>query len=209
MSNSQESKETPKKNSIHFHYKIHEIVLTFVLSGILGVIFFVWTYAYEALSPILKPLGLSGLNVGIWMIGGIIPALIIKKPGIAFIGEVFASFIEIWITKWGLTAIVWGVVQGIGAELIFLLFLYKKWDSVTALLSGLSASLFSFALDFYFSQYFKLKFTFNLIQASAYAISGIIEGGLLSYLLVKGLFKTGALNRFKTEKISEIDNHFN
>lgn len=182
--------------SLFSNYKLDEIVLLFVLSSIIGFVFFLWTYAYEFLSTFLKPLGLSGLNVGIWMIGGILPAFIIRKPGAALFGEIIAAFVEGWITKWGLTAVIWGFVQGLGAELVFAIFLYKKWNLFVCILAGAISCLFSFILDFFYSKYYTLTLKFNLIQLSTYIISGIIEAGLISYLLFELLRKSGIINKY-------------
>ncbi|MCX8058446.1 MAG: ECF transporter S component [Spirochaetes bacterium] len=177
-------------------YKIDEIILLFVLSSIIGFVFFLWTYAYDFLSVFLKPLGLSGLNVGIWMIGGILPAFIIRKPGAALIGEVIAAFIEGWITKWGISAVIWGFVQGVGAELVFAIFLYKKWNLLTSIIAGLISCIFSFFLDFFYSKYYTLTIKFNLLQLFSYCLSGIVEAGIISYILFELLRKSGIINKY-------------
>jgi len=185
-----------KNFKLNTGYRIDEIVLLFVLSTVIGLIFFLWTYAYDFFKVFLKPLGLSGLNVGIWMIGGILPALIIRKPGAALIGEVIAAFVEGWITKWGITAVLWGFVQGLGAELVFLIFLYIKWNLLTSILAGLLSCIFSFILDFFYSKYYTLTLKFNILQFISYSISGIIEAGVVSYVLFNLLKRSGVINKY-------------
>lgn len=187
-------------DSPKFQLKINEIILTFVLSGIVGILFWVWTFVWEFFSPFLKAVGANYLFVGFWMIGGLIPAFIIRKPGIAFIGEVFAAFIELLITQWGLSAIIWGVVQGIAAEVAFSIFLYKKWNFFTIEIAGMFSTLASYALDFFYSKYYALSSTIILVQIICAAISGLVLAGGLSYFLTIALKNTGVLSRYKIAK---------
>lgn len=187
--------ETSKKG-----LQINEIILTFVLSGIIGILFWVWTFVWYLFSPLLKSVGANYLLVGFWMVGGLIPAFIIQKPGVALIGEIFAAFIELLITQWGLTAILWGVVQGIAAEFVFLIFSYKKWNFFTVELAGLLSTLSSYILDFFYSKYSSLSTKIIIIQIICAAISGLILAGGLTYYLTKALKNTGILSRYAIGK---------
>ena len=113
---------------------IFEIVLTTVLAVALGVAFWGWTFVYEIAKPFLKVSGLSYSVAGFWIFASVFLSQIIRKPGIAIIASVIAAFIESLLTHWGIMSVLWGLVQGLGAEVIFFLFFYKKWDLVMGLI---------------------------------------------------------------------------
>ena len=107
---------------------IFEIVLTTVVAVALGVAFWGWTFVYEVFKPFLKLYGLSYFTAGFWIFASVFLSQIIRKPGIAIAASVIAAFVEGVLTHWGLMSMVWGLVQGVGAEIVFLFFFYKKWD---------------------------------------------------------------------------------
>ncbi len=72
--------------------------------------------------------GLGGIAVGIWLLGGVVGGLIIRKPGAALLVELIAAIVSALIGNvWGITTIFSGLAQGLGAELIFLAFLYLRF----------------------------------------------------------------------------------
>ena len=101
---------------------IFEIVLTMVLAVALGVASWGWTFIYEIAKPFLKVSGLSYSVAGFWILSAIFLSYIIRKPGVAIIASIVAAFVESLLTHWGLMSVLWGFVQGFGAEIIFLIF---------------------------------------------------------------------------------------
>ena len=179
---------------------IFEIVLTTVLAVALGVAFWGWTFVYEIAKPFLKVSGLSYSVAGFWIFASVFLSQIIRKPGIAIIASVIAAFIESLLTHWGIMSVLWGLVQGLGAEVIFFLFFYKKWDlKVLLLAAGLSA-VFSYGLDFFLYNYKDLSLNFNLIQVISFVISSMIFAGYLSNVVSKRLLRLGLLDQFLISK---------
>ena len=103
-----------------------EFVLTLVLATALGVAFWGWTFVYDLAKPFLKISGLSYLVAGFWILASILVPYIIRKPSIALIASIMAAFVESMLTHWGLMSVVWGLVQGLGAEIVFFIFGYRK-----------------------------------------------------------------------------------
>jgi len=126
---------------------------------------------------------------------------IVRRPGAALVGEVLAAALESLITSWGLTALLWGAVQGVGAELVFLLFRYRRFDALTLILAGALSGLFSWGLDFVYSSYWTLTPWVWLVQIVAVLVSGIVLAGLLSLVLGKALIKTGVLRNLLPEEV--------
>jgi energy-coupling factor transport system substrate-specific component len=183
---------------------IFEIVLTLVLAVALGVAFWGWTFVYDLAKPFLKVAGLSYLVAGLWILASILIPYIVRKPSIAIIASVMAAFIESLLTHWGLMSIMWGLVQGLGAEIIFLIFGYRKWNLAVLILAATLSSFFSYALDYFLYDYRALALGFNLIQLFSFIVSSIFLAGVLSFLLGKRLVRLGILDQFLIAKDHDV-----
>ena len=71
--------------------------------------------------------------VGVWLIAGVVGALVIRKPGAALFVETVAAIVSALLgAQWGVITIVYGVVQGLAVELVFAAFLYRRWRLAVA-----------------------------------------------------------------------------
>ncbi|MDK4248876.1 ECF transporter S component [Corynebacterium pseudodiphtheriticum] len=176
-----------------------DIVIVAILGVATGFIFVVWNnigYAWFTAMDNLTP-GLGGLAVGIWLLGGVLGGLIIRKPGAAIFVEVFAASVSAALgSQWGPETLYSGLAQGLGAELIFLIFAYRKFNIVVATLSGIGAGVGAWTLELFLSPNLAKSLEFNIIYLVCVAISGAILAGILGFSLMKSLAKTGALDRF-------------
>lgn len=176
-----------------------DIVIVAILGVATGFIFVVWNnigYAWFTAMDNLTP-GLGGLAVGIWLLGGVLGGLIIRKPGAAIFVEVFAASVSAALgSQWGPETLYSGLAQGLGAELIFLIFAYRKFNIVVATLSGIGAGVGAWTLELFLSPNLAKSLEFNIIYLVCVAISGAILAGVLGFSLMKSLAKTGALDRF-------------
>lgn len=177
------------KNSL-FSWKLNEIVVLVVLSIAIGVLFWAWTLV-SALAKPLSAIGLDYLLAGVWFVGGTLVAFLIRRPGAALAGELIAAILEGFITQWGITAAIWGLAQGLGVELVFAVTGYKKWNRSTMILAALVSSLFSYALDFFYSQYWTLQAWVWPIQIVSVSVGGIFWAGILAYAIGRGIIRTG------------------
>ena len=176
-------------------WRPRDIVLASVLGVAAGGLFALWNIAHV---PLLEPLGallpgFQALGHGVWLIGGVLTALVVRRPGAALYGEILASTVSALIgSQWGVLTLVYGAVQGFGAELIFALFAYRAWGYGAALLAGAGSGIAMAALDLtiFYAGATPLFFT---IYASASIISGVILAGWGSALLRSALVKAGAL----------------
>lgn len=173
-------------------WKLNEIVVLVVLSVAVGVLFWGWTFVDALFSAPLEPFGLNYILAGVWFIGGTLIPFLIRKPGSALAGEVLAAVVEGFITHWGITAGIWGFVQGLGAEAVFLATGYRKWNLKTMLAAGALSGFFSYILDFFYRQYWTLKIWVLGVQLVCAVAGGMLWAGLVGYALAKGIIKTGA-----------------
>ena len=181
---------------------IFEIVLTTVVAVALGISFWGWTFIYEIAKPFLKVSGLSYLAAGFWIFASVFLSQIVRKPGIAIIASIIAAFVESLLTHWGIMSVLWGIVQGVGAELVFMFFLYKKWDLKVLILAAAVSATFSYVLDFCLYDYKNLSLGFNLVQLISFIISSVFLAGVLSDITSKRLAKLGLLDQFLIAKNS-------
>ena len=180
--------------------KITEIVFIAIVSAALGVFWWAYTFVYDVFKPVLEPLGMKYLLAGIWLMGAVFFPYIIRKPGSAILGELVAAFIQGFIARWGITSLLWGIVQGVPVEIFFLFLGYKKWNLVYLLIAGIISAFFSYLLDYFWYKYGVYSLQFNLMQMSGYLISGAVLAGFFSKWLADNLKKTGALNQFEIAK---------
>lgn len=181
-----------------FRWRVVDIVVASVIGVASGVLFWLWGLAWPGLDGVLSITpGLSGLLAGGWLFAGVLGGLVIRKPGAALYAEVVAAVVSMAIgTQWGPTTLIWGIVQGLAVELGFALFLYGSWRLGTALLAGGLAGVAVGLLDTTFTSVAALAFEARLIYFASAVVSGVVIAGLVSWLVVRALAATGALDRF-------------
>jgi len=191
-----------------FRWRVVDIVVAAVLGVAIGLLFWgwntvggVWFTAMDAVTP-----GLGGIAVGIWLIGGVIGGLVIRKPGAALLVELIAAIVSALIGNvWGVTTIFSGLAQGLGAELIFLAFLYLRFTLPVAMLAGVGAGIGAWVLELFLSGNLAKSLEFNLIYLGTLVVSGALLAGLVGWLLVRALAATGALSRFAAGREARRD----
>lgn len=182
-------------------WRVVDIVVAAVLGVAIGLIFWAWNtigYAWFTAMDALTP-GLGGIAVGIWLLGGVVGGLVIRKPGAAILVEVLAAVVSMLIGNiWGVSTVLEGLAQGIGAELIFAIFLYRRFTLPVALLAGAASGLAAWVFELFYGSSPNIQKTleFNLIYLGTILVSGVVLAGLVGWLLVRALAATGALNRF-------------
>lgn len=179
-------------------WRVVDIVVASVLAVAAGLVFVFWNIASNPLTaPLTAALpGLQALAGGGWLFAGVLTGLVIRKPGAALYGEVVAATVSALVgNQWGVLTIESGLVQGLGAELVFAIFLYRRWNLPVAVLAGAVAGL-ALAVNDLILWYPGSAATFSAIYTVSAIISGAVIAGVLSWYVVKALAKTGALSRF-------------
>lgn len=179
-------------------WRVVDIVVAAVLGVACGLILWAWNgpgYAWYGTMDAITP-GLGGLAQGIWLIGGPLGGLIIRKPGAAIFVELVAATISALLgSAWGVSTLWFGLAEGIGAEIAFLIFAYRKFNLPVAVLSGVLAGAAEWASELLTGNLAKTA-QFNVIYLVSNMISGAILCGVLAWLLMRALARTGVLNRF-------------
>lgn len=185
------------------HWRVVDIVVAAVLGVACGLIFWIWNsigYAWYSAMGALLP-GLGGIAAGIWYLGGTLGAQVIRKPGAAIFVELVAAIVSALIgNAWGIETLTSGLFQGIGAEIIFLIFRYRAWSLPVTLLAGAFAGFGAWANELFIGSTPNIakSFGYNAVYLVSNLVSGAILAGLLAWLLTKALARTGVLSRFSS-----------
>ncbi|APF41348.1 ECF transporter S component [Neomicrococcus aestuarii] len=188
---------TPK---VSLAWRPTDIVVAAVLAVACGVIFWAWNSSYQVLAPlwVAFPPSSSLIN-GMWLFPAVLGGLIIRKPGAALFVELVAAIISAFLgSSFGMTVIASGLIQGLGAELIFAFFMYRKFNVVVALLAGAATGLFGGINDAYiFNWYPEYSDTWKLIYVLGTVVSGAVAG-VVAWVLTRALARTGALSALRS-----------
>jgi energy-coupling factor transport system permease protein len=173
--------------------KLTDILVTIVVSIVFGIVYKLWGPVYYA----VKPFGLhfDQLIYGMWFIAATVAYLIIRKPGVALLAEIAASSGEfIMGSEWGLEVLLYGVVQGLFAELVFAAFRYKRFDVGVVSLAAAASTIGSLFMDFYKGYIEDLALWNLMLFIGARIVGAVIIAGVFAHYLVKALEATGVTN---------------
>jgi energy-coupling factor transport system substrate-specific component len=190
---------TPPAVRRRYSWRVVDIVVAAVIGVAAGVVFLAWNFGYEGPGTLLKLAfpGSQGLLNGVWLFAGVLGGIIIRKPGAALFTEIVAASVSALMgNQWGgFLTLEAGLVQGLGAELVLALFLYRRFGVEVAVLAGAAAGLFGSVNDLVL-WYAGADVGFSVIYVLTSVLSGAVLAGLLSWLLARGIARTGALDRF-------------
>lgn len=185
-------------------WRVVDIVVASVLGVAVGVLFWAWSLGSAgvgALTLVFPPL--SGIYTGGWLIAGVLGGLIIRKPGAALYCEVLAAAVSgVLGTQFGLSVLLSGFIQGVGAELVFLAFLYVRFTLSVSLLAGLVSGVF-LGVSENILWHPEWAFQWQAVYVLLAAVSGTVIAGLLSWLAARGLARTGVLASFASGRAAE------
>jgi energy-coupling factor transport system permease protein len=191
-------------NSVNKGLKLTDILVTVVISAVFGVVYKLWGPLYNAVKPF--GLHLDQLIYGMWFIAAPVAYLIIRKPGVALLAEMAAASGELIMgSEWGLEVLLYGVVQGLFAELAFALFRYKRTDLAVLALAAAASTVGSLAMDFWKGYIGDLE-TWNLALFIVIRFAGaVLVAGWFADALVKALDATGVTRLVRTASREELD----
>jgi energy-coupling factor transport system permease protein len=170
---------------------------TAALIGVaMGLVFWGWNLSYEFLAtPFTGALApLVGLLGGTWLLAGVLGGLIVRRPGAALVAEVLAAAVSALLgNQWGWTTVYSGLLQGLGVELVLMLFAYRRFGLVVAMLGGAMAAAFETAYEWnmYWTDW---DTDWKLIYLGCFMLSGAVIAGLGGWAIVRALARTGAID---------------
>lgn len=181
-----------------------DIVVTAVIGVAFGVVFWAWNLVWAATGPAFEGFPpLQALIYGVWLLPAVLAPLVVRKPGAAVFAEVVAASVSALLgSQWGLAVLLYGLVQGVGAELVFAMTGYRRWGLPVAGLAAAAAGVGAWLLDvaiFYpeWPGVWQAAYGLFLI-ASTVAVAGFGAAAL-----VRSLAATGVLTPFPSGRAQE------
>jgi len=175
-----------------------DLITAATIGVAIGVVFRLWGALYPVIETATKgfppAVGLSG---GVWFLAATLAALIVRRPGAALLAELVAATVEMLLAgQWGTGTLISGGLQGLGVELVFAVFLFRRFGLVQAVLAGVSAAVIEcLAYEFWF-YWADWSMGWRWTYLGFFALSGAVVAGAGVWLLVRALAATGVLNAF-------------
>lgn len=196
---------TSLKKTAGRSWRVVDIVVAALIAVAGGVIFWAWSQGAAAVSAPMNAAypPLTGLLAGGWMIPAALGMLIIRKPGAALFCETVAATGELLMgSQYGASVLFSGFVQGLGAEIIFAIFVYRRFNLPVSLLAGAAAGLFCGLNDSFAPWGWNIAYSGGdkLAYIVFTMVSGAIIAGALSWVATRGLARTGVLAPFASRK---------
>lgn len=187
-------------NTKSLRWRTADIAVGAALGVACGIIFWGFNFAYGALSPVLGAVfpGLASLFHAVWYFSGPLALLIIRKPGAALYVNLVGTLAEMIIgNEYGAGFVfVSAILQGLFAELPFLLTRYRKFTVSISMVSGLCVAL-EYGLYLMLFRYQGVAFISprGITHMICEVIGGVVIAGLGSWMIFRALLRTGALSQ--------------
>ncbi|WP_309130551.1 ECF transporter S component [Brevibacterium sp.] len=178
-------------------WRVVDYVVTAVLGIAVGLIFWVLALSWKVLEIAFQAFPPSiGLIAGLWVLAGPLAAAIIRKPGAALLCEMIAAIVEAVLgSHFGATVLLSGFLQGLGAELVFAAFGYRRFTLWITSLSGLVAAAFM-AVSENLMYNAAWQPSFQVAYAACALLSGLVISGIGAWYASRAIARTGALSAF-------------
>jgi energy-coupling factor transport system substrate-specific component len=183
---------------MNHRWRTIDIVVASVIAVAFGVIFWAWNVVWRVSDPLFAFFPPSqALISGVWLVPAVLGGLIIRKPGAALFCETLAASVSALLgSEWGSLTIVQGLVQGLGAELAFAAFRYRRFTVPVAALAGALTGLGGALFDFFVWNTEYALWSYRIPYAIFTVVSATLIAGFGGWYLARALAGTGALDRF-------------
>jgi energy-coupling factor transport system permease protein len=174
-------------------WRVVDIVVASVLGVAGGLLFAVWNANYATISAPLGATPAVALLGGVWLLPGVLGGLVVRRPGAATYVELLAAVVSALIgSQWGFSVVWYGLIEGLGAEIVLAVLLYRRFGLPSAIASGAVAAAIISLCDLTIS-YPTQTVGFKLGYVLLLAVSGAVIAGVGSWALTRALAATGVL----------------
>jgi energy-coupling factor transport system permease protein len=184
-------------NRTNWSWRTVDIVVAAAIAIAFGVVFWAWNQVWAAATPVFVAVPpAQNILYGVWLVPAVLAGLIIRKPGAALFTELVAASVSAILgSQWGLDAVISGALQGIGAEIVFLVVGYRRWTIAVALIAAIGTAIAAWVHDtpLYYAD---IGLGPQLVILAFMVVSAIVIAGIGSWLLMRSLVQTGVLAQF-------------
>jgi energy-coupling factor transport system substrate-specific component len=184
-------------------YTTVELVIIAIVAVVMGVVNTLFGTIYTAVAAAGGPIWPQVINPFGMVVT--IAMLIVRKPGAALLAGILNGLIQFLTgNPAGLWSLAFGAGHGIGVEIWYAIFQYKKfgWGPVFVA-SAFGDALISNVLVLFAFGYTGLSVPMYVVSFVAAIIFYGLESGLLGKLVVDGLYAAGLLEGFRIAKFKE------
>ncbi len=185
-------------------WSTRDIVVTAALAVAVGISFIVYDWIFVLARGVFGPITQS-VAEGFWLLGALLVPYVVRRPGSAIFGELIAAIVEASFNPFGIVVILAGVLEGVGAEVVFLATGYRRFSwKVMAVAGAVDALFFFVAYVIWADGYVVLANgapIFKLAPATVlgFLVLEMISGGVAGWLgkaIGDALVPTGVLDGF-------------
>jgi energy-coupling factor transport system permease protein len=184
-------------NRTDWTWRTVDIVVAAAIAIAFGVVFWAWNQVWAVATPAFVAIPpAQNILYGVWLAPAVLAGLIIRKPGAALFSELVAASVSAILgSQWGLDAVVSGALQGLGAEIVFLVVGYRRWTIAVALIAAVGTAIAAWIHDtpLYYAD---IGLGPQLVILAFMVVSAIVIAGIGSWLLMRSLVQTGVLAQF-------------
>lgn len=181
-------------------------LLTMAAIAVIGALLasYVWTALMNVSTPtfaFLGPVGWIGAS-GVYLIAPVLFGLLICRPGATTLYGVIQGFVEMLFgNPLGVMSMLYAALEGLGVDIGLAAFRYKP-SLPAAMVSGALGNLIICEVYIFL---FGLQSTSTVIVGGITAlISGAVLGGLVAWLIVLALQRSGVISRIGLKGYQEL-----
>ncbi|MDQ3930633.1 MAG: ECF transporter S component [Chloroflexota bacterium] len=183
-------------NTVFASWQTRDILLLALVAAAFGPLFVQWQTVYSGFANFFGPW--NDLTQGFWFLPAILVPYIIRRPGAALFAETLAAAMSLlWGSPYGVIgALIGGIVQGMGAEVVFMLTGWRRYGWLTLSLAGAASAITGFV--YYLPIYYAgLDVAVLAITAVSFVVGVLLLAVIPAKLLGDALLATGVLDRFQ------------
>jgi energy-coupling factor transport system substrate-specific component len=186
-------------------WRTQDYVLVAVLAIVFGAIYWAWLQPYLWVEGVLAQPG-QELFFAVWFTSGLLGGYIIRKPGAAFLTETLTGAAEVLLgAPAGPVLVITGMMEALGAELVFATTGYKRWGLGLMIAAGVAAALVALPWNWFRLGYFALNPGLIVVLLAVRVVAGALAG-IAAKVVGDLIAATGSLNYFSLgrERVREV-----
>ena len=185
-------------------WRVVDMVVAAVLAVAGGLLLWAFGASYALVTvPLAFYAPASALVNGLFVLPGVLGGLVVRKPGAAVFTELVAATVEGLLgSQWGFSTVYYGLLEGLGAEIVFALLLYRHFCLRAAIGAGMGAGVAMGLLDITIA-YPAYPVADKVVYVVLSILSSAVLAGVLGWSLTRALARSGALAPLASGRAAE------